>query len=234
MRKRIRKRISKLKSKKVFVFLMVSIVLLSATVLPASALSAEFSATADYSTLKVGDVFKVRVTVNNIQTEEGLILAQFKLYFDSTCLRLVEWNTNKPEAWGDGFEEIAAPKPSEDNPDELYLYVAFMYSEKETGKGITEDGILYTDITFEVLSEAADGTVLRIDDTDVMDDGNQFVSCNTLEIKINFDGAEITNVDIAKEKKINNIVLKTAIGVIAVLIVVVGAVFIGRHIKKSV
>lgn len=227
----------KLRSRKIFVFLLVSIVLFSVCVLPASALDAEFSAAADYTSLKTGDTFNVRVAVNNIQTDEGIILVQFKLHFDSTCLKLIEWKTNKPEKWGDGFEEIAAPKTDEKNPDDIYLYVSYMYSEKEIGKGITEDGILYTDITFEVLSDEANGTVLRIDDTDIMDDSNKYVSCNALEMKINFDGAVVTAIETENglDKSVFDInsILKITVGVAAVLIVVIGAVYIGKYIKKK-
>ncbi len=216
---------------------MVSFVLLSITILPASALDAEFSATADYTTLKTGDTFHVRVAVNNIQNSDGIILVQFNLHFDSQCLELIEWNSNKPESWGDGYEDLTVPKVDESNPDDIYLYVAYMYSEKETGKGVKENGILYTDITFKVLSDKANGTVLRLDDTEILDDGNKYVSCNTQELIINFDGAKVIavsdgNADIGHSFDYEN-ALKISIAAAAVLITALGSVYIGRYLKRK-
>jgi hypothetical protein len=227
----------KLKSKRFFVFLLVAVVVLSMNILSVCALDAEFSAKADYTSLKAGDTFNVRVAVNNMQDSEGIVLVQFNLHFDSRYLKLNEWKSNKPQSWGEGFEEIAAIKTDEKNPDDIYLYCSYMYSEKESGKGINENDILYTDITFEVLSEEANGTVLRLDNTDIMDDSNKFVSCNELEMKIDFDGAKVTvikNSDNTESKKFDyENALKIVIAVAAVLITVIASVYIGKYLKQK-
>lgn len=227
----------KLLKKRIFVFLLVSFVLLSITILPASALDAEFSASADYTALKTGDTFNVRVAVNNIKNSEGIILVQFELHFDSRYLEYLEYKNNKPESWGDGFEEIVAPKVDENNPDDIYLSVAYMYADKGTGKGIKEDGILYTDITFKVLSDEANGTLLRLEDTEILDDSNKYVSCNTLNLKIDFDGAKVIAVSDGNNTENSSFdydnALKIVIAAAAVLITAGGSIYIGKYLRQK-
>jgi hypothetical protein len=229
-----------LKSKKIVVFILSFILLISSNILSASALSAGFIAKADYKVLKAGDTFNVNVALNNIKNSAGIVLVQFFLHYDSKCLKLKEWKNSRPQIWGNGYEELTAPKTDEKNPDDTYLSCAYMYSGNEKNKGVYDDGVLFTNITFEVLSDKADGTVLRLDNTEIMDDSNKYVSCNSQGLKINFNGAELienNEYTTAEETQkssfdINNF-LKILIAAAAVLITAGAGFYIGKRLSKK-
>lgn len=148
-----------MKTKKILLSLILTIILISTLVLPASAIGAVFSISTDEVELKNGDTFEVVVAVNTIDVETGIILVEFYLDYDFDCLEIIEWHHNSPEKWGTSLEDMTTV--DEQNGEQFFV-CSYFYTDGELGKGVTEDNQLFTTITFRILSEDADNQEIKL------------------------------------------------------------------------
>jgi len=191
-----------MKIKKYLISLICVIALMSIMIIPASALSATFSMTADYDNLKIGDTFNVVVAVNNIKEETGIILVTYFVDYDIDCFEIVEWVQNKPTIWGDDYEEYSAVNIK----DGMHRFEgSYMYGGGEHGHGVLGNDILFTTITFKVLSNNANGKILSLYDTGFQDDNTEDFFCNEASLIINLQGEPVVSQgDIAVFNNLNN------------------------------
>ncbi|OGO87970.1 MAG: hypothetical protein A2Y15_03090 [Clostridiales bacterium GWF2_36_10] len=178
------------KVKIIFAFIICVMFLFSAFVISASASSATFSINADYESLKVGDTFDIVVAVNNIHDDVGIVIYTCDIYYDTSSYELVDWEHNKPESWGNFFEDFSAEW---DKDDENYFKCGYLYGGAEFGLGITEDNVLFTTITFKVLSEEADGKEFALKNASAANDNMQDIDCSSASVIINLEGEPVVS-----------------------------------------
>lgn len=208
-----------MRTSKYLIFIISIILFTQICFLPASASSAEFSLSANYSKLKPGDTFEVKVAVNNIEDDAGIVLVEYYLHYDHTCFELKEWKINRPEKWGNDYEDMATIWDKDKN--DVYFKCAYLYKGTELNHGILDDGVLYTTIIFEVLSEEADGKEMRLDNTSVMTDNNEIIKCDATSHAIILDKHDVYNI------------WKIVISVLALIIIAGIGIFIEKYTKNK-
>ncbi|PKM62773.1 MAG: hypothetical protein CVU97_03730 [Firmicutes bacterium HGW-Firmicutes-21] len=174
-----------MKKTKYAVTVIFIIVLMSVLIIPASALSAEFSITSDYDNLMTGDTFEVIVAVNNIQDDFGIVLVECRLYFDTEYFEIVSWEHNKPESWGAEFEDLSTKWARE---GEEQFKCAFLYGGTKK-VGIIDDGVLFSKIVFKVIADGFDSKVIYLREATITNDNMEDADCNDAILKITKQGA---------------------------------------------
>jgi len=237
-------------AKRIFMFFLTCTALLVSCALPVYALSAEFSLTTEYSDLSVGDTLDVIISVNNIEDKDGLVLAEFNLHYDNKCFDIKEWKSNKPDAWKNS-EKDESTADTVDKPDQksktevdstfeelsviveeeedAYLKCAYMYTGP-IGKGILEDSILFTTVTFEVISPNANGKAMHLDNTKIVSDSNQTADCNEANLTINLNGKP-TEEKIPGKKTYNG--WKVLIAIVAIIVIFILGFYINKKVNQK-
>lgn len=107
----------------------------------------------------------IRISVSDITVESGIICAIYHVYYDTSVLELISWENGKPDGWdfsgssAFGAEDWTTLLTSDNG--ESYLMYTLMNTTMENG--VTDDGVLYTDLKFKVLKEDASSKI-RITD----------------------------------------------------------------------
>lgn len=110
--------------------------------------------------------FTVRISVSDISADKGIICSIYHVNFDNAVLELLSWDNSYPDNWdfsGNslfGAEDWTALQTNDDG--EAYLMYTLMNTTLEDG--VTDDGVLYTDIVFRALSDSVDATVINVTD----------------------------------------------------------------------
>lgn len=97
----------------------------------------------------------VRISVSDITVESGIICAIYHVYYDTSVFELISWENGKPDSWdfsgssAFGAEDWTTLLTS-DNGESYLMYTLMNTTMKN---GVTDDGILYTDLKFKVLKE---------------------------------------------------------------------------------
>lgn len=164
------------------------IVLMLVFIIPVSASSAFYSISANYEALEVGDTFDIVIAINDINDDFGLVLAEYKLLYDKECFKLVEWIHNRPDNWGIYFEDISTEI---DEGGQHYFNCA--YSCYQKGLGVFDNNVLYTTITFKVISSAADGKEFVLKNPTAANDNMDDIICNGASVKINFNSEPVVS-----------------------------------------
>ncbi len=182
-------------------FICAVVITLSLSV-PASALSAAFSMTAEYDSLEVGDTFEVIIAVNDIRDDVGIVIVESRLFFDFECFEVVDWKHNVPESWGNDLDDLSGVYPRDDNKHFICTYV-YGGAKKV---GIVDDGVLFTTVTLKVLSEEANGEQLHLKNTIVNNDlfeefyANEVVMTVYLESEPDISQGQISTEDESSEE----------------------------------
>ena len=104
----------------------------------------------------------VRVSIGDITTPSGIMLATYSVLFDSDCLEYVSHKNGAPQNWTFVEEhQLGAhdwSKLISVEGVEPYFYYT-LFNDETNPEGVTEDGVLYTDLTFRI----TDPSVTRTD-----------------------------------------------------------------------
>lgn len=179
-----------MRMKKIFIPLILFIIVISATVITASASSVDVSMTTDYESLKVGDTFDIVISVNNINVVSGIVLFEGTLHFDSKCFELVEWNINVPKGWENELNDMSFVKEESGNK---YFTCAYVYDGNELGHGIVENNELFATITFKVLSEEANGKEFLLNEVSLMSDNMEELKGLNNSLILNLQGKPVVS-----------------------------------------
>lgn len=120
---------------------------------------------------KEDDTITVRVSVEQITSDSGIFCAVYNICYDNSVLELISWENSKPEGWNfsgsnpdaEDWTRIQQAENSKEN------YLMYTLLNADTENGVKEDGVLYTDLHFKVLSDEAETTVISVTDIQLSD-----------------------------------------------------------------
>lgn len=165
--------------KKIGILSIIIATLIAFTIsLPIHALGATFTIDTEYSTLVAGDTFEVVIEIKNISDTVGIVAWESGLYYDSNLFSVIKWEHNKPVDWGLDFEDMTGY-----NPRENRFICGYLYGGTKNVR-VFDDGVLFSKITFKVLSQKADGAKILLKDTFIYNDYLEERECNEGELTI--------------------------------------------------
>lgn len=124
-------------------------------------------------TSSAAGIVTVKVSVSDITSETGIICAIYNLHYDNDCLELVSWENGLPSAWDfSGESTLGAEDWSGILEDDGKKYFLYTLMNVEADSGVTEDGILYTELQFKVLDPAATETEVKFTEISFVDAGD--------------------------------------------------------------
>ncbi len=134
--------------------------------------SVSANAQTDWSAaLKVEQVFgsleeetiSIRVSVEQITSESGILCASFEIHYDNSCLELISWENSHPTSWDFsetktyGAEDWTMKKEGENGTYFMYTLLNSAMSD-----GVKKDGELSTELQFRVLKNGISSTEICI------------------------------------------------------------------------
>ena len=115
----------------------------------------------------------VKVSVSGITSETGIICAIYNLHYDNDCLELVSWKNGLPSGWDfSGESTLGAEDWSCVKEDDGKNYFLYTLMNVEADSGVTEDGVLYTELQFKVLDNSATEAELKFTEISFVDAGD--------------------------------------------------------------
>ena len=137
--------------------------------------NAEWSARVDVeqtTPVAVDSMISVRISIEDITSESGIICAIYSLAFDSTCLEYISHVNGLPREWELGDENSLAAEDWSQlitvDGVEPYFYYTLLNDSGENG--VTEDGVLYTELTFRVIDPSVTQTKITISEISLTDE----------------------------------------------------------------
>lgn len=133
-----------------------------------------------------GSKFNTHFYVKDIESEVGLILAEFHVVFDSDNLKITNFVPSNPKGWDFTNDTAEAWMYMLDDSDNVFV---FSLLNALPGTGIKEDDEMYIDIEFEVLNDI-DSTVIRLESIEFMDDKLDEFTADNKTFLINLNGSK--------------------------------------------
>ncbi len=112
----------------------------------------------------------VRVSVEQITCQSGIFCAEYKIYYDPSILKLISWENSKPAGWN--FDDETAEDWTEVKEDPE-PYLSYIIMNTGTAGGVKRNGELYTDMTFQVLSDTAKSASVTVRNIQFADVSNE-------------------------------------------------------------
>ena len=114
----------------------------------------------------------LRISIDDITSESGVVCAIYSLQFDSNCLEYIAHENGTPENWLFGDENSLVAQDwsgliSEEGKTPYFYYTIF--NEAATN-GVTEDGVLYTDLTFRIIDSSKAKTEIVVSEISLTDE----------------------------------------------------------------
>lgn len=120
---------------------------------------------------KRGDTFTIHFSVCDITNPLGISLVEFHVFYDTSALKYVDSKAGEPKAWNYQDEKYAENWLNNDADKGEFIFAAI---NPAINQGVKEDGELYLDLTFELLSDIDQS---QIDIKNIMFTDDNLVDC---------------------------------------------------------